>query len=202
MHTNFLVGERIGYFLGPCGSRLVRILYTRFLERVQQCWYILLCTCVRLYIVYYTRLSDVVGPVCVRNRPGVFGEDSAARGLIYFMYASVHTHTHTHTHTHLCIYVYVYTLHSPLVAYTRALCRLHRLSRQLSAREFSGVVRRQRCGRRGSRVVRVESVINTFDRLPLLSVSLSPSLTYSLSLSIHIYTSIPHYTAVYTTLPL
>jgi len=106
MHTNFLVGERIGYFLGPCGSRLVRILYTRFLESIQQCWYILLCTCVRLYIVYYTRLSDVVGPVCVRNRPGVFGEDSAARGLIYFMYASVHTHTHTHTY----VYMYMYTL--------------------------------------------------------------------------------------------
>lgn len=101
----------LGCFLGPCGSVRTHIIHT--FPQTYISWtytampvHIVIITYTYLnasICVYYIRLSDVVGPVCVRNRSGVFGEDSAARGLIYFMYARVlslaHTNTHTHTHT-------------------------------------------------------------------------------------------------------
>lgn len=69
------------------------------------------------------------------------------------------------THTHLYI-----GIHYPLVAYTRVVSATSFITSVVREREFSGVVRR------GGRVVRVQSVINTFDRL----------LHYSLSIFIYI----------------
>lgn len=97
----------LGCFLGPCGSVRTHIIhrfpqtyiswtYIAILVHIIIITYTYLNACI---CVYYMRLSDVVGPVCVRNRSGVFGEDSAARGLIYFMYARALSLSHTHTYT-------------------------------------------------------------------------------------------------------
>jgi len=118
MHTNFLVGWRIGYFLGPCGSRLVRILYTHFLERIY-----FVCTIAALVHIIITYLRPSI--YCVlyafigRGRTGMCKKPlgSFRRGLcrkgvdLFYVRERIHTPTHTHTPMYICIQYTLSTLH-------------------------------------------------------------------------------------------